>query len=88
MDEETQKRGWKRMTEFKDYIIGILKNQREEPNGKFGYQFMRITPYTVILFAWVNTAKQKTQIEIRSKEKKPNEVAWENLYPEYEWVNV
>ena len=49
---------------------------------------MRITPYTVILFAWDNTAKQKTQIEIRSKEKKPSEVAWENLYPEYEWVNV
>ena len=76
------------MTEFKDYIIGILKNQREEPNGKFGHQFMRITPYTVIFFAWDNTAKQKTQIEIHSKEKKPNEVAWENLYPEYEWVNV
>lgn len=57
------------MTEFKDYIIRVLKNRQEETNGKFGSQFMRVTPNKVILFAWDNTTKKKTQIKIRSKEK-------------------
>ena len=31
---------------------------------------------------------RKLKLKYIRKKKKPNEVAWENLYPEYEWVNV
>lgn len=76
------------MQNFKRYVLNVLHGKITDANGQYGFEFMRTTPSTVIMFAWDHKHQQKTQIVLHAKERKPNEKDWENLYPDYKWVFI